>query len=168
MKRIIRFTAIALLAAILLACNGAGTNNKSTDVQLDSAKASISSWMTKHANDYPGYKPIEFGKLTPRYERNSYTYLLICNIEEEKTSATPNRAKIDSLQRTLHSFKNYFLGYTILHKYSTEGQYGDYRTFENLFFLDSNFNIITVLGPDAYDQIMDEKLMFRPETPDSL
>ena len=166
MKSNFTIIGIAVSAVIIFACNT--VSKKDNASPSDKAKESINGWMASKTNDYPNYKSVRFGELTPRYQRNSRTYQLYNLIEEEKAKSIPNQQTVDSLQRLLNSNKGEFLGYTIIHYYQTKSVAGEIIENENLFFLDSLFRIITILNADAYDQIMDEKLIFRQELQDSL
>lgn len=150
----------------LLACNTSSQKNEATPT--DKAQKSIDNWMASKPTEYPNYKAIDFGELTPRYQRSNKTYHLYNLIEEEKAKSNPSQEKLDSLSNLLEQNKGEFLGYTILHKYLIKNNTGEIIESENLFFLDSVFRIITILNADAYDQIMNEKLIFRQELPDTL
>ncbi|MGE0077379.1 MAG: hypothetical protein AB7S48_05920 [Bacteroidales bacterium] len=167
MKRSFSILIIALVSAtVIISCNKSSKNGNKTSTAK--AQESINAWMVSKINEYPNYKPVGFGELTPRYQKSNRTYQLYNLIEEEKSKSTPNKKTIDSLENLLNSNKGEFLGYTIMHKYQTKSMAGETVENENLFFLDSLYRIITILNSDAYDQIMDEKLIFRQELTDSL
>ncbi len=167
MKRNISLLVVALLSVfIVISCNKSSKNDKKSNTEK--AKESINGWMINKTSEYPNYKSVEFGELTPRFQKSNRTYQLYNLIEEEKSKATPNQNTIDSLETLLNSNMGEFLGYTMIHKYNTKSIAGEVIENENLFFLDSLFRIITILNADAYDQIMDEKLIFRQEMIDSL
>lgn len=162
MKRNISLLIVALLSIfIVFSCNK--SSKKEEKSHTEKATESISGWMVSKTNEYPDYKSVEFGELTPRFQKSNRTYQLYNLIEEEKSKETPNQKTIDSLETLLNSNMGEFLGYTIIHKYNTKSVAGETILNENLFFLDSLFRIITILNADAYDQIMDEKLIFRQE-----
>lgn len=160
----ILITAI-LSIVVLTSCSKSSKPDQKTPT--DKAKENINGWMMSKTSEYPSYKSIGFGELTPRYQKSNRTYQLYNLIEQEKAKSTPNKNTIDSLENLLNSNKGEFLGYTITHKYYIKSIAGETIENENLFFLDSLFRIITILNADAYDQIMDEKLIFRQEATDS-
>lgn len=167
MKRNFSLLVLATISlAIIVACNK--TSKKEEKSSTEKATESINGWMVSKTNEYPNYKAIEYGELTPRYQESNRTYQLYNLIEEEKSKQNPNTNTIDSLENLLNSNKGEFLGYTMIHKYQTKSVAGELIENENLFFLDSLFRIITILNADAYDQIMDEKLIFRQELSDTL
>ncbi|MGD9977805.1 MAG: hypothetical protein AB7S54_07710 [Bacteroidales bacterium] len=167
MKR--HYSILALITVVMFASLSCSkTGKKEIMTPADKAKESINTWMVSNKAEYPDYKSIEFGALTPRYQRTSRAYQLSNLMEQEKAKPTPNQGTLDSLDRLLNSNKGEFLGYTITHKYQTKTLAGEMLESENLFFLDSLFRIITILNADAYDQIMDEKLIFRQEIADTL
>lgn len=160
---------LVLLASALIGLSACNTSSKKSEATpSDKAKESIDKWMGSKPSEYPNYKPVDFGELTPRYQRSNKTYHLYNLIEEEKAKANPSQERLDSLSDLLDQNKGEFLGYTILHKYLIKNNTGEIIENENLFFLDSVFRIITILNADAYDQIMNEKLIFRQELPDTL
>ncbi len=156
--------ALMLLVAVI-SCKSNKTGEQSPS---DKAQENIRAWLASKPIDYPGYNPVAFGELTSRYQQSNRTFQLNNLIEAEKSKPQPNPTSIDSLENLLKMNKGEFLGYTILHKYTTQSVAGETVENENLFFLDSLFRIITILNADAYDQIMDEKLIFRQESVDTL
>lgn len=167
MKRNFSLLAFVIVCvAVFVACNKSSKKEEKTS--KEKATESINGWMVSKTNEYPSYKALEYGELTPRYQKSNRTYQLYNLIEEEKSKQNPNKNAIDSLENLLNSNKGEFLGYTIIHKYQTKSVAGEIIENENLFFLDSLFRIITILNADAYDQIMDEKLIFRQELSDTL
>lgn len=150
----------------LAACKQEGKKQAATTSQV--VQQSISTWIENRKDEYPGYSPIEFGELTPRYRFNSRTHSIEVALNDELLKQKPNPNTIDSLKRLLNENSNDFLGYTIVHKFTTKGIDGEVKTQEKLFFIDSHYRVITVLNSDAWDLIMDKELFFKPETPDSI
>lgn len=165
MKRCMLVLSVVYTVLLFTSCKASKTEEeKSPTVK---AEESINNWMGTKTTDYPAYKSVSFGDLTPRYQKSNRTYQLHTLIEIEKSKQNPNQNTLDSLENLLNSNRGEFLGYTIVHKYQTESVAGEIIENENLFFLDSLFRIITILNADAYDQIMDEKLIFRQEEADT-
>jgi len=158
---------VAVLAAtvVLLSCRqGKQENVKSS---ADKARENVVSWMESMKLEYPGYQPAEFGELTPRYNKSNITFHLYNLIEQERSKPSPSERAIDSLENLLRDNPGELLGYSITHKYNVKDISGEIRQVESLFLLDTLLRVITVLDADAYDQIMDEELFFRPESKDS-
>ncbi|MHC1705682.1 MAG: hypothetical protein AB9846_17405 [Tenuifilaceae bacterium] len=151
-----------LTAAVLLSCNV--SNKEKNETPLLKAKDSIYKWMDDNKDEYPNYQPVEFGEITARYERTDRTAQLHDLIELEKANTELNQHKLDSLLSLLAKNKGLLLGYTLNHRYKTTSEMGEILEHENLFFLDSSFRVATILNPDAYDMILDEKLIFRPDS----
>ncbi|HPD94668.1 MAG TPA: hypothetical protein PLA24_02140 [Tenuifilaceae bacterium] len=163
LKRIITINLTCICAIVLLSC-GHNSQNNSPEEKV---KTNITNWIKSRPSEYNEYQPINFGPLTARYRKDSRTIQLYSLLEDEKNKTNPNQDIIDSLQNLLKKTPGTLLGYTITHKYQTKNVAGETITSENLFFLDSLYRIVTILNEDAYDQIMDEELFFRPEKSDS-
>jgi len=127
----------------------------------EKAKVSITNWVKNNKEDYHKYKPISFDEFTPRYERTEFTHYLLDKIEEERTKPKIDKHKLDSLSKLLDNNKGLLLGYTIIHKYQTITISGEAIKHEDLVFLDTAFRVATILNPDAYDMILDQKLIFK-------
>lgn len=130
-------------------------------VLQEKAKVSVNNWVRKHPSEFRKYKPIAFEDFTARYERTELTYDLSDKLEMEKAKPTINQHKIDSLKKLLEKNKGILLGYTILHKYQTKNVAGEAIKHQDLVFLDTNFHVASILAPDAYDMILDQKIIFR-------
>jgi len=153
----------AISAIILSSCNDP-SNKKISETPLVKAKESIFKWMDNNQKEYPKYQSVEFGEITARYERTERTAQLNDLIEQERVKPEVNQQKLDSLIDLLTKNKGLLLGYTLQHKYKTTTDAGEIIDHESLFFLDSSFRVATILNPDAYDMILDEKLIFRPDS----
>lgn len=153
------------IIAFQLSCKNV-SNKKTESVSLlqEKAKVSINNWVRKHPNEYVKYKPISFEGFTARYERTELTHYLSDKIEEEQTKPTVNKHKLDSLKTLLENNKGLLMGYTIIHKYHTKNLSGEVVKHEDLVFLDTTFRVATILAPDAYDMILDQKIIFRPDS----
>jgi hypothetical protein len=127
----------------------------------EKAKVSITNWVKNNKEEYHKYKPLSFEEFTPRYERTELTHYLLDKIEEEKTQPKVNKHKLDSLTKLLDNNKGLLLGYTIIHRYQTVSVSGEVVKHEDLVFLDTAFRVATILNPDAYDMILDQKLIFK-------
>jgi len=135
---------------------------KNQEISLqEKAKVSITNWVKNNKEDYRKYKPISFDEFTPRYERTELTHYLLDKMEYEKSKPTVDKHKIDSLSDLLDKNKGLLLGYTIIHKYQTLNVSGEVVKHADLVFLDTAFRVATVLNPDAYDMILDQKVIFR-------
>jgi hypothetical protein len=82
----------------------------------------------------------------------------------EKAKPKVNKHTLDSLKTLLEKNKGILMGYTIIHKYQTKSAMGEVAKHEELVFLDSTFQVATILDPDAYDMILDQKIIFRPDS----
>ncbi|RPH33003.1 MAG: hypothetical protein EHM93_06730 [Bacteroidales bacterium] len=153
------------ILAFQLSCNKVAEKKPaSISVLQERAKVSINNWVRKHPDEFIKYKPIAFEAFTARYERTEMTSYLSDKVEEEMAKPTVNQHKVDSLKNLLEKNKGILMGYTILHKYQTKNITGEVVKHEDLVFLDSTFHVATILNPDAYDMIMDLKLIFRPDS----
>lgn len=139
---------------------------KPADISVlqEKAKVSINNWVRKHPEEFVKYKPIAFEGFTARYERTELTHYLSDKVEEELSKPVLNQPKIDSLKILLEKNKGILMGYTMLHKYQTKSIAGEIIKHEDLVFLDTTFHVATILDPDAYDMIMDLKLIFKPDS----
>lgn len=153
------------ILVFLLSCNKT-VEKKPVDISVlqEKAKVSINNWVRKHPEEFAKYKPISFEGFTARYERTEMTSYLSDKVEEEMAKPSVNQQRIDSLKILLEKNKGILMGYTILHKYQTKSVTGEIIKHEDLVFLDSTFHVATILSPDAYDMIMDFKLIFRPDS----
>lgn len=167
MKILNRIHLIALGASMLLIQLSCSTNTeKEVDKSTlqEKAKVSINNWVRKHPEEYKKYKPISFEDFTVRYEKTELTHYLSDKIEEEQAKPTVNKHALDSLKKLLENNKGLLMGYTIIHKYHTKSITGEVVDHKDLVFLDSTFRIATILEPDAYDMILDQKIIFRPDS----
>lgn len=148
-----------------LSCKNAA-EKKPTDISVlqEKAKVSINNWVRKHPEEFVKYKPIAFEGFTARYERTELTHYLSDKVEEELAKPVINKHRVDSLKTLLEKNKGILMGYTILHKYHTKNIAGEVIKHEDLVFLDTTFHVATILSPDAYDMIMDLKLIFKPDS----
>jgi hypothetical protein len=126
------------------------------------AEDAIKSWMLT-SKEYPHYKPVVFGDLAPRYEKSNRTLLLTIQIAEEEilSQANGDKQKLDSLKNEIEKYKGDLLGYLIPHKFTEKNLAGETLTKELLFFLDTTLRIASVLSPESFDFIMDERVFFR-------
>lgn len=154
------------ILALQLSCSNVEKPKKPVDISVlqEKAKVSINNWVRKHPEDFVKYKPIAFEDFTARYERTELTHYLSDKLEEEKAKPAINQHKIDSLNQLVEKNKGILMGYTILHKYQTKSINGEIIKHQDLVFLDTNFHVATILDPDAYDMIMDLKLIFKPDS----
>ncbi len=166
MKRVVKLFALWVAVLAMVSCQG--EPKKQEETPDEKVQKIITSWIENRKAEYPSYSPIEFGKLTPRYRFNSRTHKIMTTLDEELEKEHPNKALVDSLQRLLNENKSDLLGYTIVHRFTTEALNGVKTEEEKLFFLDSLYRIVTVLNADSWDLIMDKELFFNPESPDSI
>lgn len=156
------------ILAFQLSCSNASSvaDKKPVSIALlqEKAKVSINSWVRKHPEDFVKYKPIAFEDFTARYERTELTHYLSDRIEEEKAKSAINQHRLDSLKALLDKNKGILMGYTIVHKYQTKNLAGEVLKHEDLVFLDTTFHVATILSPDAYDMILDLKLIFKQDS----
>lgn len=132
--------------------------NKNT--KQDLAVSAIEKWMQGNS-DYEGYKPIEFGEINPRFERTPRSMQVESLIEVELAINPDGSEKLDSLKNIQLNNMGNLMGYIILHKYETSNIAGEKFVNESLFFLDTTFRVATVLNPEAFDQILIERHVFR-------
>ncbi|NVO09140.1 MAG: hypothetical protein HXX16_04175 [Bacteroidales bacterium] len=162
-----RIHLIALGASLLLiqlSCSTTTDKKVDKSTLQEKAKVSINNWVRKHPEEYKKYKPISFEDFTVRYEKTELTHYLSDKIEEEQAKPTVNKHVLDSLKNLLENNKGLLMGYTIIHKYHTKSVTGEVINHKDLVFLDTIFRIATILEPDAYDMILDQKIIFRPDS----
>ncbi len=150
------------ISLLLLGCVPSTKQESEESSQEALARQTITEWMGS-SDDYPQYTPMGFGALTPRYERTDRSIQLATLIMEEETADAVNTAKLDSLRNLLERSKGPLLGYIILHQYQTTSIAGEVTKHESLFFLDSTLRVGAVLDPEAFDLILDEKIIYRHE-----
>jgi len=157
---------LALLLALFNSCNGVRQPEQKAPivVKQEIAEEAVKAWMIK-SNEYPHYKPIVFGDLTPRYERSSRTLQLTIEIanEEAITATADNKHKLDSLKTEIAKYKADMLGYLLPHKFQEQNMAGEIINRELLFFLDTSLRVASALPPESFDYILDEKVFFRPD-----
>jgi len=158
--------AVMTVAGLQVSCRQVKPDNEKS--AADKAKENVVSWMSSMQSEYPDYHSVEFGELTPRYNKNNITFHLYNLVEQERSKLSPSKKVIDSLENLLKENPGELLGYSITHKYNVKDISGETRQVESLLLLDTLLRVITVLDADAYDQIMDEELFFRPESKDSV
>ena len=124
------------------------------------AEEAIKAWMIR-TNEYPHYKPVVFGELSPRYIRNSETLPLLVAIMNEDSLQT--KLQVDSLKLELERIEGGLLGYLLVHKFQDVNIAGETLNHELLFFLDTSLRVASALPPESFDQILDERIFFRPE-----
>ncbi len=151
------------MGGFLWSCNNnpdAGKNAKLTQQQI--AEDAIKTWMLD-SPDYPHYKPIVFGDITPRFEKTSSTLQLSIEISEEESKPLDeqNQPMLDSLKHELNKHKTDLLGYLVAHKFQLRNMAGDPIQKELLFFLDTTLTIASAVSPEAFDFILDEKVFFK-------
>lgn len=153
--------AITLMLTTISCHRDAETINKIITKQ-QIAEDAIKKWMIS-SKDYPHYKPIVFGDLTPRYEKSASTLQLSILIgeEEAKPNKERNTLRLDSLKNELNKYKGYLLGYIIPHKFQEKNIAGETLSQELLFFLDTTLTVASALSPESFDYILDEKVFFR-------
>ncbi len=153
------------ILAIQLSCSPiADKKPVNTFLLQEKAKVSINSWVRNHPEEFTKYKPIAFEDFTARYERTELTHYLSDKVEVEMTKPVINQQRVDSLKALLEKNKGILMGYTILHKYQTKNLAGEVIKHQDLVFLDTTFRVATILDPDAYDMILDLKLIFKPDS----
>jgi hypothetical protein len=126
------------------------------------AEDAIKAWMI-NSKEYPHYRAVVFGDLTPRYLRTNRTLQLTIQISEEEihSQQTGNTQRLDSLKAIMERHKGDMLGYIIAHKFQEINIAGETINRELLFFLDTSLRIASVLNPESFDYILDEKVFFR-------
>ena len=159
-----RSTKSIILLIILLAafsCKGPQKpDNGFVPTKQQRAEDAIKSWMLK-SKEHPFYKPIVFGDITPRYERTNRSFQLNALVEEELVRSPEGSAKLDSLKNLQNENQGNLLGYIIIHKYSTTNMAGETFNNESLFFLDTAFRVASVLNPESFDMILNERPFYR-------
>ena len=152
------------LLLIQLSCTNVSEKKVDKSSLKEKAKVSINNWVRKNPEDYRKYKPLSFEDFTARYERTELTHYLSDKIEAEQAKPVINKHALDSLKVLLEENKGLLMGYTIIHKYQTVNIAGEVVKHEDLVFLDTAFRVATILNPDAYDMILDQKIVFRPDS----
>jgi hypothetical protein len=152
------------LLLIQISCSNPPENKLDNTELKERAKVSISNWVRKNSVEYRKYKPIAFEEFTARYERTELTSYLYDKIEIEKAKPIVNKHALDSLKTLLEENKGLLMGYTIIHKYQTHSINGEIVKHADLVFLDTALRVATILNPDAYDMILDQKIVFRPDS----
>jgi hypothetical protein len=157
---------LALLLVLFSSCNGVRQPEQKAPIvaKQEMAEEAVKAWMIK-SNEYPHYKPVVFGDLTPRYERSSRTLQLAIEIanEEALTATADNKHKLDSLKAEIAKYKADMLGYLLPHKFQEQNMAGEIINRELLFFLDTSLRVASALPPESFDYILDEKVFFRPD-----
>lgn len=154
-------TIVCLLLLAAFSCkNPQKFDDKFVPSKQQRAEDAIKGWMLKN-NENPHYKPIVFGDITPRYERTDRTFQLATLVEEELVRSPQGSQKLDSLKNLQSQDKGNLLGYIVLHKYSTTNMAGETFNIENLFFLDTAYRVASVLNPESFDMILNERPFYR-------
>jgi hypothetical protein len=153
-----------ILLVFQLSCSTEKEKKRAELSLQEKAKVSINLWVRKHPEEYKKYRPISFDDFTIRYERTELSSYLSDKIEMEKAKPKVNKHTLDSLNALLEKNKGLLMGYTIIHKYQTKSVAGEIIKHAELVFLDSTFRVATILNPDAYDMILDQKIIFRPDS----
>jgi hypothetical protein len=164
LKQIHLIAVCTSLILIQFSCSNPPEKKVDKSTLQEKAKVSINSWVRKHPEEYKKYKPISFEDFTARYERTELTHYLTDRIEVEQAKPVVNKHTLDSLKVLLENNKGLLMGYTIIHKYQTKSIDGEVTKHEELVFLDTTFSVATILNPDAYDMILDQKIIFRPDS----
>jgi hypothetical protein len=152
---------VLLVLIAIASCNQKPKDEQqSKNTKQDLAVSAIEKWMQGNT-DYEGYKPIEFGEINPRFERTARSMQLESLIYEEIALNPNGSEKLDSLKNIQQNNMGNLMGYIILHKYETSNIAGEKFANESLFFLDTVFRVATVLNPEAFDQILIERHVFR-------
>jgi len=162
-KQIVNTCIICILLIIIgTSCQREKDQAKKPITKQQIAEDAIKTWMI-NSKEYPHYKPIVFGDLTPRYEKSSRTLQLSIEIgdEEAKTQAEQNEQRLDSLKNELNKYQGDLLGYIIPHKFQEKNIAGETLSRELLFFLDTTLRVASALSPESFDYILDEKVFFR-------
>jgi hypothetical protein len=157
---------LLVVLAIAFSCSSPKTEGSSHEyTKQERAEDAIKSWMLS-SKEYPHYKPVVFGDITARYEKSNRTLLLSIQIaeEEELSKATGDKQRLDSLKNEIEKYRGDLLGYLIPHKFTEKNLAGETLTKELLFFLDTALRVASVLSPESFDYIMDERVFFRPDT----
>jgi hypothetical protein len=164
--KVIIYSLLMLALIFAVSCKGPKTKeDEHTFTKQEIAEEAIRSWML-NSNEHPHYKPVVFGDITPRYEKSNRTLQLSIQISEEQARSitTGNTEKLDSLMTEIEKYRGDLLGYLIPHKFAEKNLAGETLTKELLFFLDTALRVASVLSPESFDYIMDEKVFFRLDT----
>lgn len=160
------FLFLIAVALSLNSCKGPeGSDKVFLPTKQQKAEDAVKSWM-QNSKEYPYYKPVVFGDLSPRYEKTDRTIQLSIQITEEEALSQElgNTQKLDSLKNLLEQNKGNLLGYIIPHKFQETNLAGETLNRELLFFLDTSFRVASALTPESFDFILDEKVFFRPDS----
>lgn len=146
-----------------ISCQRTSETSQQNITKQQIAEDAIKNWMISGQN-YPHYKPIVFGDLTPRYEKSASTTLnlsILIAQEEDKSDKERNAPRLDSLKNELNKQKGYLLGYIIPHKFQEKNIAGETLSQELLFFLDTALRVASALSPESFDYILDEEVFYR-------
>ena len=155
-----RIIIIGLILLSAFSCKEVKKEESFTPTKQQRAEDAIKNWMLK-SNEYPYYTPIVFGDVTPRFERTDRAFQLSMLVAEELSQNPDGSARLDSLKKLQNENPGDLLGYIILHKYTTKNIAGEVINNENLFFLDTTFRVASVLNPESFDMILNEKPFYR-------
>lgn len=160
-KLLLLFLALSLLA-LTSGCHQDSSQSKSIISNQGKAEDAIKAWM-QSSNEYPKYKPIVFGELTPRYQQSSITLPLVHRLEMEKAKEKSeiNQRLIDSLEIEIERHQVVLLGYLLPHRYEKTNIAGEIFQEELLFFLDTSLRVASALSPESFDFILDERVFFQ-------
>lgn len=159
-----RIQIIGVIVVLLLSGCNTPKKQEITNTPQEKAKESILKWIDNNKDEYPKYQPIKFGEITARYERTDRTSQLVDLIEYEKAKPAIDNEKLDSLKELLNNNRGLLLGYTLQHSFQTTSNTGEILKHESLFFLDTSFRIAAILKPEDFDNILDQKLIFKPDS----
>ncbi|HOP05352.1 MAG TPA: hypothetical protein PL017_13120 [Tenuifilaceae bacterium] len=155
-----RVIVLAFLTMLAFSCKEVKKEGCFTPTKQQRAEDAIKNWMLK-SNDHPHYAPVVFGDVTPRFEQTNRSFQLSMLIAEEESLNPDGSAKLDSLKMLQNENPGNLLGYIVLHKYTTKNIAGETISNENLFFLDTAFRVASVLNPESFDMILNEKTFYR-------
>jgi hypothetical protein len=167
--KVIIYSLYLIVLVFAVSCKGPKTKeNEHVFSKQEIAEEAIRSWM-HNSKEHNHYKPVVFGDITPRYEKSNRTLQLSIQISEEEVRSitTGNPKKLDSLKNEIEKYRGDLLGYLIAHKFSERNLAGETLNKELLFFLDTALRVASVLSPESFDFIMDEKVFFRLDTLES-
>ena len=162
---ILAITLLSVLVLSMPSCKNKPLEVKIPQTKQEIAEDTIKIWMIR-SNEYPHYKPIVFGDLTPHYYKSSSTLQLSIQIadEIEASNLSEDKHTLDSLYAEIAKYKGDFLGYLIPHKFQETNIAGETINCELLFFLDTTLRITSALPPESFDYILDERVFFRPDS----
>lgn len=152
---------VSLMMLAVISCKGPQKPDQGfIPTHQQRAEDAIKSWML-NSNEHPHYKPVVFGEITPRYERTDRVFQISMLVQEEMAKSPEGSARLDSLKKLQNTNQGNLLGYIILHKYSTKNMAGEIINNESLFFLDTAFRVASVLNPESFDMILNEKPFYK-------